>query len=139
MREKKLSLAEYLEKPLLADPLRVEDCCLISDGGSAFVMTSVERARDLGCRQLFPGHGPPLPGKALDKLIDHRRERERKVLAQLAATRAELSEIAARAYDDVPRMPLVLTERQTLSHLLLLERQGKVRRIDGAGRGWCAV
>lgn len=109
------------------------------EGDMGLYLASLERARDLGCRQLFPGHGPPLPGKALDKLIDHRRERERKVLAQLAATRADLSEIAARAYDDVPRMPLVLTERQTLSHLLLLERQGKVRRIDGAGRGWCAV
>jgi acetyl-CoA acetyltransferase len=32
---------------LLADPLRLFDSCLISDGGAAYVTTSVERARDL--------------------------------------------------------------------------------------------
>lgn len=33
--------------PRIADPFRKEDCCLISDGGGAYVMTSAERARDL--------------------------------------------------------------------------------------------
>jgi acetyl-CoA acetyltransferase len=47
MRDKPLTLAAYLESPLLVDPFRKEDCCLISDGGAAYVMTSVERARDL--------------------------------------------------------------------------------------------
>ncbi len=47
MHEKPLSLEDYLARPMLVDPLRVEDCCLISDGGGAYVMTSVERARDL--------------------------------------------------------------------------------------------
>jgi acetyl-CoA acetyltransferase len=47
MHDKTLSLAEYLEQPMLVDPLRVEDCCLVSDGGAAYVMTSPERARDL--------------------------------------------------------------------------------------------
>ncbi len=47
MRNKPLSLADYLSRPMLVDPLRMEDCCLISDGGGAYVMTSAERARDL--------------------------------------------------------------------------------------------
>jgi len=47
MREKRLSLADYLARPMLVDPLRVEDCCLISDGGGAYLMTTPERARDL--------------------------------------------------------------------------------------------
>ena len=47
MREKTLSLEDYLARPMLVDPLRMEDCCLISDGGGAYVMTSPERARDL--------------------------------------------------------------------------------------------
>jgi acetyl-CoA acetyltransferase len=49
LRQKPLSLADYLARPMLVDPLRVEDCCLISDGGAAYVMTSPERARD--CRR----------------------------------------------------------------------------------------
>jgi acetyl-CoA acetyltransferase len=47
MREKQLTLSDYLARPMLVDPLRVEDCCLISDGGGAYLMTSPERARDL--------------------------------------------------------------------------------------------
>ncbi len=60
MREKPLSLEQYLERPPLAEPLRVEDCCLISDGGAAFIMTTTERARDLPNRPAIVegiGHG----------------------------------------------------------------------------------
>jgi acetyl-CoA acetyltransferase len=47
MRHKPLSLDDYLRSPVIAEPFRKEDCCLISDGGAAYVMTSLERARDL--------------------------------------------------------------------------------------------
>jgi acetyl-CoA acetyltransferase len=47
LREKTLTLEDYLSRPMLVDPLRMEDCCLISDGGAAYVMTTPERARDL--------------------------------------------------------------------------------------------
>ena len=47
MRDKPLSLEQYLQSPMIADPFRKEDCCLISDGGAAYLMTSLERARDL--------------------------------------------------------------------------------------------
>jgi acetyl-CoA acetyltransferase len=60
MRGKTLSMEQYLSRPMLADPLRVEDCCLISDGAAASVMTSVERARDLRHRPVVVegvGHG----------------------------------------------------------------------------------
>ena len=46
MHGRELTLEQYLARPMLCDPLRTEDCCLISDGGAAFVMTSRERARD---------------------------------------------------------------------------------------------
>ena len=47
MHDRPLSLEKYLASPTIAAPFRKEDCCLISDGGGAYVMTSVERARDL--------------------------------------------------------------------------------------------
>ena len=47
MRAKLMDLDDYLGSAVLADPLRLFDSCLISDGGAAYVTTSVERARDL--------------------------------------------------------------------------------------------
>src|SRR5262249_41854167 len=44
---KPLTLAQYLAGRMLCEPFRREDCCLISDGGGAYVMTSPARARDL--------------------------------------------------------------------------------------------
>jgi acetyl-CoA acetyltransferase len=46
MRHKTLSLEQYLAREPFIDPLRIEDCCLISDGACAYVMTAAERARD---------------------------------------------------------------------------------------------
>lgn len=43
-----MSYDDYFAARMVSEPLRVPDCCLISDGACAFVMTSLERARDLG-------------------------------------------------------------------------------------------
>jgi acetyl-CoA acetyltransferase len=42
-----LTFDDYFAARVVSDPLRVPDCCLISDGACAYVMTSLERARDL--------------------------------------------------------------------------------------------
>jgi acetyl-CoA acetyltransferase len=47
MHGRPMSIDDYRAAPMLADPLRLLDSCLISDGGAAFVTTSTERARDL--------------------------------------------------------------------------------------------
>jgi acetyl-CoA acetyltransferase len=46
---KPLEMESYFTSRMIADPLRAVDCCLISDGAGAFVMTSGERAHD--CRK----------------------------------------------------------------------------------------
>lgn len=47
MHDRPLSLDQYRSSPYIVSPFRKEDCCLISDGGGAYVMTTPERARDL--------------------------------------------------------------------------------------------
>jgi acetyl-CoA acetyltransferase len=50
MHDRPLSLEQYRASPPIVAPFRKEDCCLISDGGGAYVMTTPERARDLRSR-----------------------------------------------------------------------------------------
>src|SRR5215207_7646545 len=42
-----LTVDDVLASPWVVTPLHKLDCCLVSDGAGAFVMTSAERARDL--------------------------------------------------------------------------------------------
>jgi len=47
LRDKPLTLEQYLAEPYLAEPFRASDCCLVNDGAGAFVMVDRERAHDL--------------------------------------------------------------------------------------------
>jgi acetyl-CoA acetyltransferase len=42
-----LTIDDVLASPMQSSPLHLLDCCLVTDGGGAFVMTSAERARSL--------------------------------------------------------------------------------------------
>ncbi len=42
-----LSVQDVLGARMVADPLTVRDCCLVTDGAAAIVMTRADRARDL--------------------------------------------------------------------------------------------
>jgi glyoxylase-like metal-dependent hydrolase (beta-lactamase superfamily II)/8-oxo-dGTP pyrophosphatase MutT (NUDIX family) len=94
---------------------------------------SLTRAHWRGCRTLLPGHGAPLAGRELGTLIEHRTERERRIVAALAEGASGLQAIARAAYRDTPGLPAPLIEGQTLAHLRRLERRGDAAR---EGSGW---
>ena len=48
MGSRPMTLADHQASPMIADPFRLFDCCLESDGACAVVVTTTERARD--CR-----------------------------------------------------------------------------------------
>jgi acetyl-CoA acetyltransferase len=52
MREP-LSVEEVLGARMVADPLTVRDCCLVTDGAAAIVMTRADRAPDLAQRPVY--------------------------------------------------------------------------------------
>jgi acetyl-CoA acetyltransferase len=48
-----LTLEQVLTAKPIADPLGMLDCCLISDAGGAFIVTSAERAKDLKSKPVY--------------------------------------------------------------------------------------
>ena len=42
-----MTIDDVLDSPMQTTPLHLFDCCLVTDGAGAFVMTSAERAKDL--------------------------------------------------------------------------------------------
>ena len=50
MHDRPLTLETYFASRMIAEPLRLHDCCMESDGACAVLVTSAERARDLACR-----------------------------------------------------------------------------------------
>jgi acetyl-CoA C-acetyltransferase len=59
-----ITRADVLESRLIADPLHLLDCCIISDGGGAVIVTSLERARDL--------KQPPIVVRGTGESVAHR-------------------------------------------------------------------
>jgi len=51
---KPLTLDKYRDSPWVVDPLRRDDCCLVSDGAAAVVLMSARRARSLGITKAVP-------------------------------------------------------------------------------------
>jgi acetyl-CoA acetyltransferase len=52
MREP-LSREDVLKSRMVSDPLTVRDCCLVTDGGGAYVLVSADRAKDLPRKPVY--------------------------------------------------------------------------------------
>jgi len=99
-------------------------------GDMADYVSSLKRLAGEDVRTLFPGHGSPQGGalRRIHGLIDHRMEREKKVLAALSAEPARLADLVPRAYADTPRELWPYAERSLLAHLIKLEREGRAKK-----------
>ena len=109
------------------------------DGDMKEYIESLRRLRAMDCDALLPGHGDRIddPARAIDWIIEHRLERERKVLDALTAhPQATARELVVHVYRDVPEHLHALAERSLHAHLLKLEQDGRARQ---AGTAWAPV
>ncbi len=74
-----LSIDDVMASPLIADPLRLLDCSLVSDGGAAVVLTARERAGDHPHAPVYllgagEGHGHEHISQARELTCSHARQ-----------------------------------------------------------------
>ena len=108
---------------MVADPLSVRDCCLVTDGAAAIVMTRAGRARDLAARPVYLLGGAAATG-----------HRDIAQMSDLTVTAAV--ESGARAFTQARVRPadidvLQLYDAFTINVLLFLEDLGFCKKGDG--------
>jgi endoribonuclease LACTB2 len=103
------------------------------DGGDmAAYLSSLERLDACATRSLVPAHGPVLerPAVVLDRYVQHRLQREAKVLAAWKPGGTPVGDILSAVYDDTPLHLWPLAARSLEAHLRKLEGEGRIVR-DG--------
>lgn len=103
------------------------------DGNMAQYLRSIERVRGLGATAVIPGHGPPGHGvdRLLEALLEHRRQRESRVLRALEGGPMSEDALREEVYKDTPGAAAELAARTLEAHLEKLVEEGKVRRDGG--------
>ncbi|MHB8606101.1 MAG: MBL fold metallo-hydrolase [Thermoplasmatota archaeon] len=102
------------------------------EGDMAAYMATLARLAAMPIRIVLPGHGPAISGASvLRDTLAHRKMREEKVLAALAAAPLDESALLAKAYDDVAPEAHFVAARSLESILVKLAREGRVVRASG--------
>jgi glyoxylase-like metal-dependent hydrolase (beta-lactamase superfamily II) len=98
------------------------------DGDMAAYMASLDRLALRRETTFWPTHGPPIgdPRGHVGALIDHRRARERQILAALAIGPATIPHLVATIYDDLPKTLHAAAGCSVLAHLIDLSARGEV-------------
>jgi glyoxylase-like metal-dependent hydrolase (beta-lactamase superfamily II) len=99
------------------------------DGGSlAAYLDSLQRIRNLDLELLCPGHGPYVtaPREKVTEYIEHRLDRERKLLEALGAGERSRERLLDRAWDDVGPELRPVAAMVMEAHLEKLEAEGRL-------------
>ena len=98
------------------------------DGNMTDYYASLEKVRERGFATLIPTHGPPITEVApfLDAYKAHRLDRERQIMAQLAAGHHTIAEMVPVMYAAVDARLHPAASRSVLAHLIHLVREGVV-------------
>ncbi len=118
-----ITVEDVLESPMIAEPLHLLDCCLITDGGGAMVMTTVERARDLKKPPLHVrGYGETLTHATISSMPDL-------TLTGAATSGRRAMEMAGVTHGEIDVVEIY--DSFTITVLLTLEALGFCGRGEG--------
>jgi glyoxylase-like metal-dependent hydrolase (beta-lactamase superfamily II) len=100
------------------------------DGDMGLYLESLERLADLKPRFIYPAHGPVISEAEgwLRFYIQHRLEREEKVLNAMGKDACTADDLLGRVYDDVAPAILPLASRSLESHLRKLINEERIER-----------
>jgi glyoxylase-like metal-dependent hydrolase (beta-lactamase superfamily II) len=99
------------------------------DGGSLVAyLDSLRRLSELDLELLCPGHGPYVtePRTKVEEYLEHRLERERKLVAALGAGERSRERLLQAAWDDVPVAMRPAAAVVMQAHLEKLEAEGRL-------------
>jgi acetyl-CoA acetyltransferase len=119
-----LSIEDVLGARMVSDPLSVRDCCLVTDGGGAYVLVRADRARDLPKKPVYVlGNATAVWNRQISSMPD------------LTVTAASQSgpEAYAMAGLQAKDMDVVqLYDAFTINTILFLEDLGFCKKGEGA-------
>lgn len=97
-------------------------------GALSAYLDALGRLRERELDVLCPGHGPPIwtPKQRLDEYIEHRLERERRLLTALEHGRRSVDDLLDAAWDDVPPQLRLAATVTLMAHLDKLEEEGRL-------------
>ncbi len=107
------------------------------DGSMGDYLRSLERLKEISMDAILPGHGEVMeqPQEAVDWLINHRLQREKKIIGVLRDQPDSTSrELVPRVYEDVDEKLHELAEHSLLAHLIRLEEELHARLENGRWR-----
>ena len=118
-----LTADDVLSARMVSDPLTKADCCLVTDGGAAIVLTRTDRARDL--RQ------PPVPVLGSGIAVSHRQIASMPSLSETAAKHSGAAAMAQAGVrpDDIDHV--MVYDAFTICTLMFLEDLGFCPKGEG--------
>ena len=106
------------------------------DGNMGDYLASLDAIKARGFKTLWPTHGPPITEVSpfIDAYRAHRLDRERQILAQLAAGETRIVDMVPKMYVGVDARLYPAAGRSVLAHLIELVKDGRVV-TDGPPEG----
>jgi len=118
-----LSIDDVLKSRMVSDPLSVRDCCLVTDGGGAYVLVRADRAKDLPHKPVYVlGNATAVWNRQISSMPD---------LTVTAASQSGREAYAMAGLSAKDMNVVQLYDAFTINTLLFLEDLGFCKKGEG--------